>query len=63
MFLYITRQKVGQKYLGSFEMWCRGTIENVSWTDNVGNEEILVTDRNTLQTVKRRKANWNVHIL
>jgi hypothetical protein len=41
MFLYITLQKVGQIYLGSFEMWCWGMIENVSWTDNVGNEEIL----------------------
>jgi len=64
MFVYITLQKVGQKYLVSFEMWCWGRMENISWTD-VGNEEVLQTDkeRNILQTVKRRKAKWNGHIL
>jgi hypothetical protein len=37
-------------------MWWWGRIENISWTDNVGNEEVLyeytVKERNILQTVK-----------
>jgi hypothetical protein len=64
MFIYITLQKVGQKYLVGFETWCWGRMENISGTD-VGNEQILQTvkERNILQTVKRRKANCNGHIL
>ena len=55
-----TLQKVDQKYLESFEMWCWRRIE-ISWTDCVGNEEVLERvkeGRNILQTIKRRKANW-----
>ena len=48
-----------QKCLGSLEMWCwvRAVI---SWTDRVGNEEVLqrvIKERNVLRTVKSRKAN------
>jgi hypothetical protein len=33
-----TLWKVDQKYLVSFEMWCRRRIEKISWTDRVRNE-------------------------
>ena len=36
-----TLRKVDQKYLGSFEMWCYRSMEMISWTDRVGNEEVL----------------------
>jgi hypothetical protein len=36
-------------------------MENISWTDRVGNEE--VKEWNKLQTIKRRKAKWIGHIL
>jgi len=32
----------GQKYLESFEMWCWRRMENISWTDHVRNEEVLL---------------------
>jgi len=38
----------------------------ISWTNNVRNEEVLQRvkeERNILQTMKRRKANWIGHIL
>jgi hypothetical protein len=41
-------------------------MEMVRWTDHVKNEEVLQRvegKRNILHTVKRRKANWNGHIL
>jgi len=40
-------------------------MEKISWTDRVRNEEVLhrdKEDRNMLQTIKRRKANWIGHI-
>jgi hypothetical protein len=40
-------------------------MEKVSWTDRVGNEEVLKIvkeERNILQTVERRKVNWIGHI-
>jgi hypothetical protein len=55
-----------QKYLQSFEMWCWGRLEKISWTDRVRNEEVLnrvKEERNIVHTIKRRKANWIVHIL
>jgi hypothetical protein len=58
--------KVDQKYLDSFEMWCWRRMEKISWADHVGNEEVLqrvTEERNILQTIKRRKANWTGHIL
>jgi hypothetical protein len=59
-------QKVEQKYLESFEMWCWRRMEKISWTDHVRNEEVLHTvkeERNIIHTVKRRKDNWVGHIL
>jgi hypothetical protein len=41
-------------------------MEKISWTDRVRNEEELSRakeERNTLQTIKRREANWIGHIL
>jgi hypothetical protein len=61
-----TLRKVDQKYVESFEMWCWRRMEKISWTDRVGNEEVLHRvkgERNILHTVKRRKANWIGRIL
>jgi Zn-dependent peptidase ImmA (M78 family) len=47
-------------------MWCWRGKEKISWTDRVRNEEVLQRvkeERNILQTVTRRKANWIGHIL
>jgi hypothetical protein len=59
-------QKVDQKYMESFEMWCWRRMKMISWTDRVRNEEVLhrvKEERNILHTVKRRKANYICHIL
>jgi hypothetical protein len=42
------------------------SIEKISWTDNVRNEDMLLRvkeQRNVLQEISRRKANWIGHIL
>jgi len=55
-----------QKHLESFEMWCWRRMEKISWTDNVRNEEVLLTDkeqRHILHEISKRKANWIGHIL
>ena len=31
-----------QKHLESFEMWCWRRMEKISWSDHVGNEEVLL---------------------
>jgi hypothetical protein len=59
-------RKVEQKYVGSFEMWCWRRMEKISWTDRVGNEEVLHRvkgERNILLIIHRRKANWIGHVL
>jgi hypothetical protein len=41
-------------------------MEKISWTDRVRNEEVLhrvKEERNILNTIKRREANWIGHIL
>jgi len=61
-----TVRTVNQKYLGSFELWCWRRTEKISWTDRVRNEKELhrvKEERNTVETVNRRKANWIGHIL
>jgi hypothetical protein len=61
-----TIRNVDQTYLESFEMWCWRRMEKISWTDRVGNEEVshrVKEERNTLHTIKRRKATWIGHIL
>ena len=47
-------------------MWCWRRIEKISWTDHVGNEEVLLQvneQRNILHAIRKRKANWIGHIL
>ena len=47
-------------------MWSWRRTEKISWTDRVKNEKMLQRfkeERNILQTIKRRKANWIGHIL
>jgi hypothetical protein len=41
-------------------------MENISWTNHVRNEEVLLTvneQRNILHEISKRKANWIGHIL
>jgi hypothetical protein len=48
-------QKVDQKYLESFEMWCCRRMQKTSWTDRVRNGEVLQRvkgERNVLLTIK-----------
>jgi hypothetical protein len=57
---------VDQKQLESFEMWCWRRMEKISWTDRVGNEEVLIRvneHRNILHEIRKCKANWIGHIL
>jgi hypothetical protein len=40
-------------------------MEKISWTDRVKNKEVLQTikvERNNLNTIKQKKANWIGHI-
>ena len=57
---------VEQKQLESSEMWCWRRMENISWTDHVRNEEVLLRvkeHRTILNEISKRKANWIGHIL
>jgi hypothetical protein len=58
-------RKTEQRYLVSFEMWCWGRMEKISWADRVRIEVLqrIKEERNILQTVKRTKAKWIGHIL
>jgi hypothetical protein len=50
-----TLQKADEKYLESFEMWCWGRMEKVSWMECVNNEEVLHSveeEGNILHTVR-----------
>ena len=41
-------------------------MEKISWADHVRNEEVLLQvneHRNILHAIRKRKANWIVHIL
>jgi hypothetical protein len=41
-------------------------MEKIIWTDHVTNEEVLLRvkeQRNVLQEISKRKANWIIHIL
>jgi hypothetical protein len=47
-------------------MWCWRSIEKISWTDHVRNEEVLLKvkeQRNILHEISKRKANWFGQIL
>jgi len=61
-----TLRATDQKYLESFEMWCWRRMEKISSTDHVRNEEVLLRvneQRNILHEIRKREANWIVHIL
>jgi hypothetical protein len=47
----------------SFEMCCWRRMEKISWTDHVRNEEVVKEQKNILQEISKRKANWIGHIL
>jgi len=51
-------RKVGQNYLESFEGWCWGKMEKISWTDYVRNDILQRVKewRNILRTIKRRQT-------
>ena len=41
-------------------------MENISWTDHVRNEDVLLRvneQRNILREIRKRKVNWTGHIL
>jgi hypothetical protein len=47
-------------------MWRWRRMENIAWTDRVGNDEglhIVKEEGNILHTIKRRKAHWIGHLL
>ena len=55
-----------QKRLKGSEMWCWRSMEKISWTDHVRNEEVLLRvneHRNILHEIRKRKANWIGQIL
>jgi hypothetical protein len=55
-----------QKNLESLEIWCWRRMKKISWTDHVRNEEVLLRikeQRNILNEISKRKANWIGHIL
>ena len=61
-----TLREADQKYLESFEMWCWRRMKNISWTDHVRNEDVLLRvneQRNILHEIRKRKADWVGHIL
>jgi hypothetical protein len=52
-------RKVDDKCLQSFEVWCWGRMEKISWTGRVRNEEVLhgvKEERNILHTIEKMKA-------
>ena len=58
-------QVLDKKHLESFEMWRWRRME-ISWTDRVRNEEVLLRvneQRNILHAIRKRKANWIGKIL
>jgi hypothetical protein len=58
--------RVDQKYLESFDLFCWGRMEKISWIDHVRNEEVLLRvneQRYILHEIRKRKANWIGHIL
>jgi hypothetical protein len=47
-------------------MWYWRGMEKISWTDRLGNEEVLLRvreQRNIIHEISKRKANWIGHIL
>ena len=58
--------RADQKHLESFEKWCWRRMEEISWTNYVTNEDVLLRvkeQRNILHEISTWKANWIGHIL
>ena len=58
-----TLRTVDQKQMESFDMWWWRRMEKIIWTNHVTNEEVLLRvmeQRNILQEISKRKANWMV---
>jgi hypothetical protein len=53
-----TLRVADQKYLESFEMWRWRRKEKISWTDHVGNEEVLL--RVSEQITDRQRIGYNI---
>jgi hypothetical protein len=61
-----TLRAVDQKHLESFEMCCWRRMEEISSTDHVRNEDVLLRvkkQKNILHEIHKRKANWIGNIL
>jgi hypothetical protein len=61
-----TLRAMDEKHLEGFEMWCWRTMEKISWTDHVRNEDVLrrvMEQTNNLHEIRKRKTNWIGHIL
>jgi hypothetical protein len=58
-----TLRAVYQKYLERFEMWCWRRMENISLTDHVRNQEVLLRvkeQRNILHEIRMEvKLDWS----
>jgi hypothetical protein len=48
-------QKVHQKYLGSFEMWCSRRMKEISWVDRVKNELLRSQGGNENPTYNKKE--------
>ena len=55
-----TLQNIYQKYVESFHMWCWRKLAKINWAVRVRNETLYgdKEERNIVNTIKRRKANW-----
>jgi hypothetical protein len=61
-----TLRTVDQKHVESFEIWCWRSMEKISWTDYVRNEDVLLRvkkQKYILHEIRKRKAIWIGHIL
>jgi hypothetical protein len=55
-----------QKYLRSFEMWCWGRMENISWTHYAKRNKVLhsVEEESNIELmIKRKRVTWTGHAL
>jgi len=60
-----TLRTVDLKHLESFEMWCWRRMDKIRWTDQVGNEEVVLRvkeQRNILHEISKQRAKWIGHI-
>ena len=61
-----TLRAVDPKHRESFQMWCWGRMEKISWTDHVRYEQVLLRvkeQRKILHEISKRNANWIGYIL